>query len=216
LNAHVLDFFHHGTREVLTRDNGIPEREVFGLLNDFLLTMKTIETSLKEMFEGESSMTDADALLLKAIKAVNDRFGEQFEKAFGVDTKKGRHNQKGCIAIHNSSCFACSVMEDATKVYRRDNGTPFSIRGKHLTCETPMVLALINCSNCRKQYVKKCVEPVSKAQQFGDQESGTLLDGTKHANHTVTLLILEKCDNLEKLDRAAIEWKERLKAEYLN
>ena len=32
----------------------------------------------------------------------------------------------------------------------------------------------------------------------------------------VSLLILEKCDNLEKLDRAAIEWKEKLKAEYLN
>ena len=73
LNAHVLDYFHHGVVRNLILDNKVPEGEVFNILNDFKLTLKTVETSLTEIGHQFGDKFGEHQILLDSIKAINDR-----------------------------------------------------------------------------------------------------------------------------------------------
>ena len=73
LNAHVLDYFHHGVVRNLILDNKVPEGEVFNILNDFKLTLKTVETSLTEIGHHFGDKFGEHQILLDSIKAINDR-----------------------------------------------------------------------------------------------------------------------------------------------
>ncbi|KAI0703425.1 hypothetical protein BC835DRAFT_1024109 [Cytidiella melzeri] len=50
LNAYILDFYIHGQTEPLVIANGIRRGEIWYLLQDFVLTLKTIRASLAHMF----------------------------------------------------------------------------------------------------------------------------------------------------------------------
>ncbi|KAH7193064.1 uncharacterized protein B0J16DRAFT_300657 [Fusarium flagelliforme] len=52
-NAYLYDFFKHGSLQVLVRDNRIKQGDVWFHLKDFLLTLKTIVTSLKGVMSAE-------------------------------------------------------------------------------------------------------------------------------------------------------------------
>ena len=73
LNGHVLDYFHHGVKEFLILDNKVPEGEVFNILNDFRLTLKTVETSLTEIGHQFGDKFGEHEILLDSIIAINDR-----------------------------------------------------------------------------------------------------------------------------------------------
>jgi len=48
LNAYALDFFKHGSTKVIEKENRIKSGEVFNLLKDFYLTIRSISCSLEE------------------------------------------------------------------------------------------------------------------------------------------------------------------------
>ncbi|KAK7063652.1 hypothetical protein R3P38DRAFT_2819611 [Favolaschia claudopus] len=49
LNAYILDFYIHGQVSTLSKANGIRQGEVWYLLQDFSLSLKTIQTSLRKL-----------------------------------------------------------------------------------------------------------------------------------------------------------------------
>jgi len=78
LNAYALDFFKHGSQKVIEKENGIKAGEVFSLLKDFYLTIKSISCSLEEL----GPKTDNVVL---AFKQLAREFGEKFKKQFKRD-----------------------------------------------------------------------------------------------------------------------------------
>ncbi|XP_015768450.1 PREDICTED: probable ATP-dependent RNA helicase DDX60 [Acropora digitifera] len=78
LNAYALDFFKHGSGKVIEKENGIKAGEVFSLLKDFYLTIKSISCSLEEL-----GPEDDDVVL--AFKQLAREFGEKFNNQFNSD-----------------------------------------------------------------------------------------------------------------------------------
>ncbi|KAJ7386934.1 putative ATP-dependent RNA helicase ddx60 [Desmophyllum pertusum] len=78
LNAYALDFFKHGSCKVIEKENGIRAGEVFNVLKDFGLTIKSISCSLEEL--GPES----DNVVL-AFKQLAQEFGEKFQKQYKKD-----------------------------------------------------------------------------------------------------------------------------------
>lgn len=182
LNAHVLDFFHNGSHKTLIADNRVPEGEVYDILKNFLLAIKTIRTSMEEMTEDQRSKDDE--LLLEAITAVVNSFEAKFDKNFGTDKKRGQYAKKGCYKIHDENCIFCNLIVNTTKVSckKRPNNKPFPVWGKMLTCETPMVVCVIDCKKCKKQYVKNFAQSLSNSCK--DKQS---LVGERHESHEVRM-----------------------------
>ncbi|XP_027035542.1 probable ATP-dependent RNA helicase DDX60 [Pocillopora damicornis] len=78
LNAYALDFFKHGSAKVIEKENGIKAGEVFQVLKDFVLTMKSISTSLEELGpEGDN--------VVVAFKQLAEEYGNKFRKQFDAD-----------------------------------------------------------------------------------------------------------------------------------
>lgn len=50
LNAYLFDFYMHGQVEALIRANGIRRGDIWYLLQDFVLTLKTIRSSVEQLF----------------------------------------------------------------------------------------------------------------------------------------------------------------------
>lgn len=65
LNAYLLDFYIHGQVEALVVSNGIRRGEIWYLLQDFALTLKTIRASLAHLLSSaaEGSIDDGDPTL---------------------------------------------------------------------------------------------------------------------------------------------------------
>ncbi|KAJ7084759.1 hypothetical protein C8R43DRAFT_1115430 [Mycena crocata] len=59
LNAYLLDFYIHGQVATLAKANGIRRGDVWYLLQDFSLTLATIENSLKQLLKAVPHPTDA-------------------------------------------------------------------------------------------------------------------------------------------------------------
>ncbi|XP_020629139.1 probable ATP-dependent RNA helicase DDX60 isoform X1 [Orbicella faveolata] len=78
LNAYALDFFKHGSQKVIEKENGIKAGEVFSLLKDFYLTIKSISCSLEELGP------ETDNVVL-AFKQLAREFGEKFNNQFDSD-----------------------------------------------------------------------------------------------------------------------------------
>ncbi|XP_053109093.1 probable ATP-dependent RNA helicase DDX60 isoform X2 [Hemicordylus capensis] len=53
LNAYVLDFYKHGSLVGLVQDNGLHEGDAYCLLKDFVLALKAISVSLRELCDSE-------------------------------------------------------------------------------------------------------------------------------------------------------------------
>ncbi|XP_052018070.1 probable ATP-dependent RNA helicase DDX60 isoform X1 [Apodemus sylvaticus] len=73
LNAYALDFYKHGSLTGLVQDNRIHPGEVYYLLKDFSLTIKTISVSLRELCENEE-----DNVVL-AFEQLSTSFQEKFD-----------------------------------------------------------------------------------------------------------------------------------------
>ncbi|KAL1903112.1 hypothetical protein Sste5346_000396 [Sporothrix stenoceras] len=58
LNAYIYDFFRHGDLKMLVKANGVKDGEVWFLLHDFELTLKTIIASLANFINPCSSVMD--------------------------------------------------------------------------------------------------------------------------------------------------------------
>lgn len=78
LNAYALDFFKHGSEKVIERENGIKAGDVFSLLRDFYLTIKSISCSLEELGPEDDNV-------VLAFKQLAREFGEKFNKQFNSD-----------------------------------------------------------------------------------------------------------------------------------
>ncbi|CCM02168.1 uncharacterized protein FIBRA_04246 [Fibroporia radiculosa] len=60
LNAYLLDFYIHGQTAALKRANGIRDNDVWYLLEDFTLTLKTVRAGLGQLLLKTTSGKDAD------------------------------------------------------------------------------------------------------------------------------------------------------------
>ncbi|KAJ7762289.1 hypothetical protein DFH07DRAFT_813783 [Mycena maculata] len=60
VNAYLLDFYIHGQVDTLARANGIRRGDVWYLLQDFSLTLATIENSLKQLLMAAPDGPEAD------------------------------------------------------------------------------------------------------------------------------------------------------------
>ncbi len=61
LNAYLLDFYTHGQTQALAAANGIRRGDVWYLLQDFALTLKTIRTSIEQFLQSISTASGASA-----------------------------------------------------------------------------------------------------------------------------------------------------------
>ncbi|KAJ6520487.1 hypothetical protein C8R45DRAFT_1205447 [Mycena sanguinolenta] len=61
LNAYLLDFYIHGQASTLAKANGIRRGDVWYLLQDFSLSLRTIQTSLRKLFLAIPGNTTEDA-----------------------------------------------------------------------------------------------------------------------------------------------------------
>ncbi|THG95299.1 hypothetical protein EW026_g6330 [Hermanssonia centrifuga] len=61
LNAYLLDFYTHGQTQALAAANGIRRGDVWYLLQDFTLTLKTIRTSIEQFLQSISAASGASA-----------------------------------------------------------------------------------------------------------------------------------------------------------
>ncbi|XP_006896732.1 PREDICTED: probable ATP-dependent RNA helicase DDX60-like [Elephantulus edwardii] len=74
LNAYILDFYKHGSLKGLAQDNRIHGGDAYLLLKDFLLTLKAISVSLRELCENE------DDNVVLAFEQLSETFTEKFKK----------------------------------------------------------------------------------------------------------------------------------------
>ena len=78
LNAYAVDFFNHGNDKALVSDNGLMRGDVFNLLKDFLMVIKSIHVSLSEL-----APADGDEVIL-AFKQLDEEYTNVFNKAFNI------------------------------------------------------------------------------------------------------------------------------------
>ncbi|KAI0375726.1 P-loop containing nucleoside triphosphate hydrolase protein [Pilatotrama ljubarskyi] len=76
LNAYLLDFYTHGQTAALKAANGIREGEVWYLLQDFSLTLKTIRTGLIQLLQKASANASrADSLAGDELSDIDSGYG---------------------------------------------------------------------------------------------------------------------------------------------
>ncbi|XP_078360877.1 putative ATP-dependent RNA helicase DDX60 [Oculina patagonica] len=78
LNSYALDFFKHGQSEAIIKENKIKAGDVFVVLKDFCLTVKSISCSLEELGPQNDNV-------VVAFKQLAEEFGRKFKKQFGAE-----------------------------------------------------------------------------------------------------------------------------------
>jgi hypothetical protein len=79
-NAYAWDYYNHGVLKALVHDNRLAQNDVFNLLKDFILVLKSIYVSLVEMTD-DSDVGKSD-VVIRAFKQLVSEFDELFKKDF--------------------------------------------------------------------------------------------------------------------------------------
>ncbi|KAF2075877.1 hypothetical protein CYY_002813 [Polysphondylium violaceum] len=74
INSYILDFFKHGQSIAIIRDNKISEGEIWNLLREFTLVLKTIATCLERRSEHDP--------ITLAFKGLAERYQKRFGESF--------------------------------------------------------------------------------------------------------------------------------------
>jgi len=184
LNGFALDFYNHGIWRCLITDNGIPEGEVFNMLNDFKFALKSIATSLQEMGPDQAS-GETDDLVIQSFTQLSENFLLRFEEAFDTGVK---YVANGCNAIHTRNCMACDLLVEGTQVISLKGSKKFKIRDRY-TCESTWTVFAITCTDCKTQYVGTTVPSIaSKMAEF--LAPGEPFD-VRHKGHNLLLSIID-------------------------
>jgi len=80
LNAHILDFYTHGQVSTLVRANGVRRGDIWYLLQDFMLTLMTIQTGMLQLLHTVSknaSTTSSVEVDMTDLKTYNVDYDEQ-------------------------------------------------------------------------------------------------------------------------------------------
>ena len=75
LNGYVYDFFNHGNVKALITENGLMQGDVYQLLKDFKLVLKSISVSLTELSPENDEVIQAFTQLV-------EEFDVKFEEAY--------------------------------------------------------------------------------------------------------------------------------------
>ncbi|KIM41415.1 hypothetical protein M413DRAFT_27773 [Hebeloma cylindrosporum] len=99
LNAYILDFYTHGQVETLARANGIRRGDVWYHLQDFALTLQTVEAALKQLLthgasKVGSSSSESDQGMLDPVDDMEE---------MGVDDKDPEEGSEGVEAGEHTS-----------------------------------------------------------------------------------------------------------------
>lgn len=79
-NGYAWDFYNHGVSVAIQRDNRLRAGDDFRLLQDFLLMLRTIRTSLLEL----KPISGKDRVL-QTFTTVEYNFRSKFNKAYGTN-----------------------------------------------------------------------------------------------------------------------------------
>ena len=79
-NGYAWDFYNHGVSVAIQRDNGLKAGDDFRLLQDFLLMLKAIRTSLLEL-----QPVNGQDKVLQTFTTVENNFRSKFNKAYGTN-----------------------------------------------------------------------------------------------------------------------------------
>ena len=77
LNAHILDFYIHGQVDTLVRANGIRKGDIWYLLQDFMLTLVTIQSGMLQLLQAISKNTSTEEVDMTDLKTYNVDYDEQ-------------------------------------------------------------------------------------------------------------------------------------------
>ena len=64
----------------------------------------------------------------------------------------GGNVDRGCFKTHARNCVTCAVLKETKKFKSTSDGRTHVIKGS-LTCTSKGVIYLVNCLDCKKQYV---------------------------------------------------------------
>ena len=78
-NSYALDFYNHGIAAAIRKDNNLKQGEDFTMLQDFMLVLLSIRTSLAEL---EPFSEDDD--IVKTFHVVTEEFMSKFSKAYST------------------------------------------------------------------------------------------------------------------------------------
>jgi hypothetical protein len=79
-NGYAWDFYNRGISQAIQRDNGLKAGDDFRLLQDFLLVLKAIMTSLSEL-----RPINVNDKVLRTFELVEHNFRLKFHKAYGIN-----------------------------------------------------------------------------------------------------------------------------------
>jgi hypothetical protein len=87
LNSYALDFFKHGSEQLLISENGLNSGETYNLLLDFNLVLSSITTSLEVIIKNEPKQTQTEDLVIfqqlyQSLSSVRSVFSRNFHKQY--------------------------------------------------------------------------------------------------------------------------------------
>lgn len=77
INSYAADFYRHGIRKAIMKDNGLKHGQDYTLLKDFLLVLRTVVLALEEL-----EPMDQDDVILYHFRAIHDKYRDAFFKAY--------------------------------------------------------------------------------------------------------------------------------------
>lgn len=101
LNAYILDFYTHGQVETLALANGIRRGDVWYLLQDFSLTLQTVEAALKQLLthaskDSEAQSFSSDQGMLDPVDDMEEMYNDVEDNEEGAEhTSDDAQRQEG-------------------------------------------------------------------------------------------------------------------------
>ena len=121
LNAYLLDFYTHGQVETLAKANGIRRGDVWYLLEDFSLTLHTVEASLKQLLTHASkdSKAEPDQGMHGPVDDAEEVYIDVDEDNEGVEHTSDAPRQEGLSDsdwnVHNVVTQVCKEFQEKFK-----------------------------------------------------------------------------------------------------
>lgn len=77
INSYAADFYRHGIKKAIMRDNGLKHGQDYALLNDFVLVLRTVVLALEEL-----EPVDQDDVILHHFRVIQCKYEQAFRKEY--------------------------------------------------------------------------------------------------------------------------------------
>ncbi|EIW61285.1 P-loop containing nucleoside triphosphate hydrolase protein [Trametes versicolor FP-101664 SS1] len=116
LNAYLLDFYTHGQTAALKTANGIRDGEVWYVLQDFTLTLKTIRTGLVQLLQkAGANASRAESVAGDGVSEIDSGYGTiDPAEADDVDSVDGAESYKRPVGVTDRDWRVFEVLNAVT------------------------------------------------------------------------------------------------------